>query len=205
MANIPGLLEKYKKIEGERFFQDVILDEEYKLAFPEKADVIIDVGALAGEFGAYMYDKAQVIYALEPHQGHYKELTTNIKEFGLSKFRPFNLALTDYNGEGTLVWGPRGGHKLVLGGGSDKTQKVKVKTLAQFMKDQKIDEVDILKIDIENGEDQVFTSSDFKDVARKIKFMIGEHAGVVVSDALRANGFYFCDTPRGWFARREDA
>ena len=34
---------------------------------------------------------------------------------------------------------------------------------------------DILKIDVENNEDEIFKAPDFKDVAGKIDFIIGEH------------------------------
>ena len=101
-----------------------------------------------------------------------------------------------------MVIGTRGSNRLVTGEGSDKTEKVQVKTLATFMKDEGIDHIDILKIDIENGEDEVFTAPDFKDVASKISFIIGEHAGSVVSDALRKNGFSFFDYPHGFTAER---
>ena len=72
------------------------------------------------------------------------------------------------------------------------------------MKDEKIDNVDILKIDIENGETDVFTAEDFtEEVARKINFMIGEHSNSQVSDTLRKYGFHFVDTPGGWIAKRK--
>lgn len=202
MANIKGLLDKYSKVENERFFQEVTINGEYEAAINKKADIVVDVGACAGEFGAYIYEKAGIIYSLEPYSGHYQELEANISEFNLTKIKPYKLALSNYNGEGTLVIGNRGAHRLVLGEGHDKTEKVQVKTLATFMKEEKIDHVDILKIDIENGEDEVFTALDFKDVADKISFIIGEHIGNIMSDVLRENGFSFVDKPGGFIAER---
>ena len=129
-------------------------------------------------------------------------MEANISEFNLTKIKPYKLALSNYNGEGTLVIGSRGAHRLVLGEGSDKTEIVQVKTLATFMKDEEIDHIDILKIDIENGEDDVFTALDFKNVANKISFIIGEHLGNIMSDALRKNGFIFIDKSGGFIAER---
>ena len=192
-----------KKYEGDRFYNEIIIGKEYRAARTKrKADVVIDVGSLSGEFSMYMYDRAQVIYALEPYSDHFVELYNNIKDFELTKIKPFRLALSNYNGEGTLAIGSRGGHKLISGSGNGKTETVDVKTLATFMKDEKIDNVDILKIDIENGEIEVFTSPDFEKVARKINFIIGEHSSTEVSDALHKYGFYFVNTPRGWIAKR---
>lgn len=204
MDDIKGLLKKYKNISEERFFKEIFNNKEYKPALYRKADVVIDVGACAGEFSAYIYRKAKVIYALEPFSEHFEELSNNVRDFGLSKIKPFKLALSNYNGEGTLVVGNRGGHKLVGGGSSEKTEKVDVKTLATFMEDEGMDQVDVLKIDIENGETEVFTSPDFtREVARKINYMIGEHSNSEVSDTLRKYGFYFVDRPRGWIAKRK--
>ena len=175
MSNLQGFIDKYMNDGAERFFHDVF-GGEYAPVLNAKADVVLDVGATAGEFSAYIYNKASVIYALEPYSAHYEELTGNIKEFGLDKIKPFRMALSDYNGEGNfLTIGGRGGNRLINGDGDEYTEKVQVKTLATFMKDVGIDHINILKIDIENGEVKVFNSPDFKDIAYKIDFIIGEH------------------------------
>lgn len=175
MKKIKKLLEKYKKIEGERFFEELFTNREYKLVRKVKSDIVVDVGACAGEFSAYIYDKAKVIYAIEPYSQHFEELTGNIKEFNLTKIKPFNLALSNENGEGNLILKDRGGHMLSKGNG----ERVKTKTLATFMKENKIKRIDILKIDIEGGENEVFNSDDFKEIAGRVKFIIGEHLGGV--------------------------
>lgn len=188
MSNIQGLLDKYKEIPEERFFAELFEGKEYEPTLNTKADVVIDVGACAGEFSAYIYEKATKIYAIEPYSGHYKELEENIKEFDLEKIRPFKLALSDYNGEGDLVVATRGGHVLTKGSKSSLTEKVQVKTLASFMKDQGLTRVDILKIDVENAENEIFNSKDFASVADKINFIIGEHLGQV-DNLLLSFGF----------------
>lgn len=170
---IDKLLEKYKKIKDERFFKELFEGEEYKPCLDIKADVVLDIGALAGEFSAYIYNKAKVIYAIEPHPKYYEELSTNIKEFGLNKIKPFNLALSDYNGEGKLRIGGRGGSALA----NDGTETVKVLTLSTFIKENNIKHIDLLKIDIEGGEEKVFSAKDFAEISDRIDFIIGEHIG----------------------------
>lgn len=173
MADIQGLLDKYSKIKDERFFGELFREEEYKPVLDLKDAVMIDIGALAGEFCAYAYDSARVIYAIEPLNENYQELEGNVKEFKLDRVKPYNLALSNNNGTGYLTTdSTRGGNKLAESG-----QEVQTRTLAQFMKDEGIDRVDVLKIDIEDGEDAVFKSSDFKDVVGKIQMIIGEHLG----------------------------
>ena len=176
--NIQKLRAKYKKIPGERFFADVFKNKEYKAARGVNGDVIIDVGALAGEFSAYMYDKAKIIYAIEPFSVYFKELTDNIKEFDLTKIKPFKLALSDHNGEGNLnIKETRGAAKLTE---EDDGEKVQTQTLASFIKKNNIDHINILKIDVEGEEDKIFKSPDFKEIADRIDFIIGEHLSSVV-------------------------
>ena len=170
MPNFKDYKEKYVE---DRFFQEVFLDEDYKSA--KEYLIVVDIGALAGEFSFYMHEGAKVIYAIEPFSESYKELIENIKEFGFDKVKPFKLALSDYNGEGHMVPAGRGGNVLLKESGTPKTEKVKVKTLATFMRDEGIEHVNILKIDIEDGEKEVFYSEDFKNVSGKIDFIIGEH------------------------------
>ena len=182
MNNIDKLLEKYKNIEGERFFAELFNRNEYK-ATREIYDVVLDIGACAGEFAAYIYDISKTIYAIEPHSGHYKELEDNIKEFELSKIKPYKLALSNQNGLGRLSLGGRGSHRLGIDG-----EETETKTLATFMKENNINHVDLLKIDIEGGENSVFNSDDFKEVVDKIDFIIGEHLSGLV-EKLQNYGF----------------
>lgn len=181
MANLRGLLDKYKE---DRFFQEVA-NGDYSPTLGHKSDVVIDVGALAGEFAAYIYDQSGVIYALEPYSEHFKELEENIKQFELDKIKPFKLALAGENATRTLVVQSRGGHTL---GVTEPLEEIQAVTLATFMKEQKIDHVDILKIDIEDAEIEVFNSPDFAEVVDKIDLIIGEHLGKV-HDIFETAGF----------------
>lgn len=184
---IDKLLEKYKQIPQERFFEDVFKGNEYIDALGRKSDIVLDIGACAGEFSAYIYPKATKIYAIEPFSEYYKELTDNIKEFNLDKIIPFKLAIGDYNGVGKLASDrSRGGNKLE--DNPDLFEEVIVKTLAQFIKDEHIERVDVLKIDIEGLEKKVFNSPDFIEVVDRIDYIIGEHLGEVI-ELLKSYGF----------------
>jgi FkbM family methyltransferase len=186
MSKIIPLLKKYFDDENERFFKELYIKNEYATVFSRPLDVVIDVGALAGEFGVYIYENAGRIYALEPFEDHYQELEKNITDYELDKILPRKLALAGHNGTAkiTTTWA-RGGNHLNVTEGS---VEVETKTLAQFMQDEGINHVDVLKIDIEGNEDVVFKTQDFKDVAPKIDFIIGEHLGGVRNELL-AEGF----------------
>lgn len=164
------LREKYK---DDRFWEEIWDLGEYAQAKELEGDnlTIIDIGCLSGEFGWWMYDRAKIIYAIEPHLPSYNELINNVTEYDKDfKFRCFNQALSDYNGEGKLTIKGRGGHALSLEGSDFET--VKVQTLESFMNNHGIDKVDIIKFDVEGAEDRIF--SGFDSIASRIRFLIGE-------------------------------
>jgi len=188
MANIQGLLEKYKNKEGERFFAELFEKGEYEAILNRKLDVVVDVGALAGEFGAYIYDKAGVIHCIEPFEPHFDELYKNIEEFQLTKMLPYRFAVYDYNGECRMsTSSARGGNSIT--NNKEETQPTPCYTLARFIELNEIKHIDLLKIDIENTEVQVFGSKDFKDVVDRIDCIIGEHLGGEAGETLLSYGF----------------
>lgn len=183
-------LKEYKKrYEQDRFFQEVFIHRVYSPVMDIKnIDVVLDVGALAGEFSFWIYSKAKNIYAIEPDPENFKELVSNIKEFEFERVKPFNIALGGKNRIGHVTEGGRGGGAL----SQDKTptkRDVQVKTLATFMKENNLKKVDVLKIDIEGGEKEVFEVKDFGEVSKDIKFIIGEHVAATSDHRLRELGF----------------
>jgi FkbM family methyltransferase len=174
--NIQGLLDKYKGMEGERFFSEVFNDKEYSQTLDVKADVVVDIGACAGEFSAYIHDHAVTIYALEPYSKHFKELEDNVKEFGLTNVKPLKLGISGQNGQRQLLIQNRGGHTISgVYIPNAQYEDIQTKTLATFMKDEGIDHIDVLKIDVEMAEAEIFNAPDFEEVSDKISMIIGEH------------------------------
>lgn len=172
------ILDLYKDIlENKHRFDDEIFEAEiYKSAVPHLT--IIDLGAFQGEFSFYCYNFADKIYAIEPDPTPYAVLKERVDKYSLDKIKLFPIALSNNSEDQNFFASGYGGSYLV-GETNGEHIKVKCSTLAQFMKDNKIDHVDILKVDIEDGENAVFNSSDFKDVADKIDVIIGEHLGSV--------------------------
>ena len=169
----------------DRFYREVFVEHEYKRAKRGSLKTVIDAGACGGEFSYWMYHTAEKIYAIEPEPTSFKEINDFVTKHNLYKIIPCNLALSDKNGFDDLVVGSRGSH--TLGYHPTANIKVKTQTLATFMKEHNIEQVDVLKIDIEDGELRVFGSVDFPEVADKIKFIIGEHH--VGDEFLKENGF----------------
>lgn len=172
--------------EGKRFYNDVILNEEYKLAkHPDihDSEVIIDIGACLGEFSYYIYDQAKVIYAIEANNKNYNDLEEYIEKYKLDKIKPFHLAIAGTNNIRELRSNiGLGGYSIV--NGTNLVEKIEGKTINTFAIENNIENIDILKIDVESAEGEIFNAPDFKDVAPKIKFIIGEVHGGSLSETL---------------------
>ena len=171
MADIQGLLEKYKHIEGERFFEEVFSGHDYGVVKDIGGKICLDVGALAGEFAAYVYDNFDTFYCIEPYSKHYEELVSNVREFGLDKIKPLRVAIVGDDKNVRVDILNRGGHHINRNG----TEKVPLLTLSEFVTMYGIDKVDLLKIDAESGEREIFSSSDFKDAHTRFPVIVGEH------------------------------
>ena len=189
--------EKYLKLD-DRFFAEVFIYGEYDpVREMKKLDTIVDVGALAGEFSFWVQNLgAKNIYAIEGDPDAYKELEENIKEFEFDRVKPFYLALGRTNRTGHITVSHRGGG--LLSGDISKTDRdVEVQTLATFMNKNKIKHIDLLKIDIEQGETDVFSAEDFASVADKIDRIMGEHVCSNSKEILERYGFMYEGYGRG--------
>lgn len=166
--NTLGYLNKYL---GDRFVKEVFTDSAYNLDF-----TVIDVGALSGEFSFAIAPFAKVVFAIEPNSKGYKELEDNITSFDFTNVKPFKIALSDKDGEDTLNNTGRGGDDLgKKEPNSGDTEIVTTQTLPTFMKNNEIQHIDILKIDIEHGEGRVFTADGIEECLKDIDLIIGEH------------------------------
>lgn len=183
-----------------RFFKEVFFDETYRAVRDlGKKPVAIDVGATTGEFSLWASQQFETIYAIEPVIDLFNYLKENTGDF--PQIKVFNLALGDKNRSGYMVDSSIGASRL-LEDESVTDCLTEVQTLATFMQKNNIEFVDCLKIDIEDGEKQVFESEDFKDVAEKIGFIIGEHVPHLVSGLLKSLGFHEFENEGGHFYKR---
>src|SRR3990167_703485 len=199
------VLELYKKIfdNKERFVNEVFEDEIYKWVCPQLT--IVDIGAYEGEFGFYCYNFAKKIYAIEPDPRPYKVLQKHIKDFELDKIQAFPIAISGKTG--SRMFNPTGfGGSTLLGPDGEGEGFIKVDSLSlkDFFDQNDIHHVDILKIDVESSEYEIFNAEDFKDIADRIETIIGEpHKGVdEVKNILEPLVFNITTKPSTFIARR---
>lgn len=183
----------------QRFFNEVFIEEIYK-PIRELGDlgVVIDLGATTGEFSLWVYNQAVEVYAIEADIRAYEHLRMNVEDF--PRIFPKYLAIAGENGTRQLSDNAIGGKSIAHPKG-DATD-IECKTLATFIREEKIDKIDCLKIDVEDAEKEIFEAKDFPEVAGKIKYIIGEHLEPSKS-ILEANGFDFGVYKHGQIAKRK--
>jgi len=141
-------------------YQSVLLDGEYDIAPPSHPKVIVDAGANIGLASIYFANRTPgaAIFALEPEATNYRLLRANVAPY--PRITPLNLALSGANERIDLFDG-RGGHTRfrtfgTAAEGDRRRCVVQGITMDALMAQLKVDIVDLLKLDIEGAEKDVF-------------------------------------------------
>lgn len=171
-----NILKLYKKLEEskERFIDETFELQIYNPVRPQLT--IIDGGAYGGEFSFYCLPFAKKIYAFEPDPKPYAIMEQLIKEFELGDIIELSSkALAGSNGKKWFRNSGAGGSSFAGGTEGENNIEVETITIATVFKENNIEQLDILKVDMENAELEVFSAPSFKEVKDKIKMIIGEH------------------------------
>ena len=133
--------------------------QKFKELAIKQGDVIFDVGAHVGSFSVYAAMKGAKVFAFEPCKENYMALLDNIKINNLEgKITPFNYGVGGRNETKQLGISESnsGGHSLLAG--SDQSELVNLKNISTIRAELNLTKVDLLKIDIEGGEYDLFES-----------------------------------------------
>jgi FkbM family methyltransferase len=148
-------------------FLEVIAREDYRLPFKTEPTAVVDAGAnigLASAWFAARYPTAKVL-AVEPDAGNYALLTENTKPY--RNVIPIQAAL--WSGSGSILLTDPGLGSSAYQVGSSQGEKanadesgvapVDAVDVPTLMSAHAIDRIDVLKVDIEGSEEEVFGSS----------------------------------------------
>ena len=115
-----------------------------------KDSVCVDVGANIGILSMYMslFTEAP-IYAFEPIKDTFEFLKKNI-EFNKMNVTPFNIALSDFTGKTQFEYDPKKNGSATFS--KNGTVEVEVMKLDDFVETNKIEKIDVIKMDIEGFE-----------------------------------------------------
>jgi FkbM family methyltransferase len=138
---------------------------------------VIDAGSNVGIFSLYAHPYSKVIHALEPAQEHFDTLNHMLEYNGIENVKTHKLALSHQNGETTFYHTPNvTAYSLrpeihVPEAGQETVQTIR---LDDFFKQEGIEHVDFMKLDIEGSEFEVVGGEGFENVADKIDALVVE-------------------------------
>lgn len=195
----------------DRFIGEVIIAEEYleiKKYIPKNDLTILDLGCNIGCFSFYMYDMAKQIYAIDIMEECVTDLKETINDSNLTKIKAFNLGIGKESGRKRIITNGeapgRGGHHIQsmgIQGENVINAEVDVMTLNEFLNMEKIEHLDLVKMDIEGGEYDVVSALDFPESCKKIDAFVGEYHGQFgnLFDVFMQNNFKFLEFPQKHF------
>lgn len=177
------------------FFQ-VFIDREHDVKWP-KSDVavIIDAGANVGYssvFFASQYPSATVI-AIEPEPGNYRQLVENTKAY--SNVKPVNAALLNEPGRVSISDPTAEEWAFRVDGSKKGGVDVEAVAIPQLLHRFGLTHVDILKIDVEGSEIEIFDTGSASWLNKVDNLMIELHdylrpgCEAAVSKALGPSAF----------------
>jgi FkbM family methyltransferase len=135
-------------------FTSIFAFNEFKLSgVDKKIKTIVDLGANNGASARFFSQKfpEATIYALEPDTDNFEILRKNVQ--GIRNIKPLNLAIWGKDGIVSLVsskadaWAKRFG---------ESPAGIRSITMPSLLEEFQIDKVDLLKIDIEGAEVEIF-------------------------------------------------
>lgn len=145
-------------------YEQVFIGQEYDFACAAPPRVIVDAGANIGLASIYFANKypAASIIALEPERSNFELLRENVRAY--PRVTPVQAALWNRNDEINLV-DPGLGKWGFMTEARDSPRSrpachtVRAMTVDQVMQDHGLEKIDILKVDIEGAEKEVFADS----------------------------------------------
>lgn len=124
-------------------------DDSLRINYPlNENSLVLDLGGYEGTWTQKIYDKYQCnIHVFEPIPNLYKSLVEKFKD--KDKIKIYNFGISDENKEIEISLLNDGSSFYIE---SENKVKTKVKSLIEFLENKKIENVDLIKINIEGDE-----------------------------------------------------
>lgn len=183
--------------------EEVYRDKVYAPFLEGQKDlIIVDCGANIGLTSYYFKDFAKTVYSIEPSKQHLECIEAMIKGVPkvvwekvtypnpITNIKVCPVAISNHDGTEKFYHSPNTTMFSLKDTVTDKNdyEAVETQTFETFMKNNDIDHIDFLKLDVEGAEDLVITSDGFRNVAPKIKVIMGEyHSWSGMSPPMFAN------------------
>jgi FkbM family methyltransferase len=169
-----------------RVLEQVFARQEYSLPKSVQPRTIIDAGANIGcatTFFANRYPDARII-AIEPDASNFEVLQANCA--GFTNVTPVAAALWSHPATLTFVNPHCGKWAFSMKERDNDGASVRGVTIPQLIEEFSLDRIDVLKIDIEGGEKEVFSASDLSwlDIVGTIAIELHDNAKPGCAKAL---------------------
>lgn len=162
-------------------FDEIFIKNEYFIKTNNESPVIFDCGAnigMATIFFKWLYPKS-IVYSFEPDKETFEILKKNISQNNIKDVYIYNVAITNNKGRTDFFIGEEPGSlgMSALPNRMKDTKLTKVNTisLSSFIKREKINKIDLLKMDIEGSEDVVIKDLSDSDEINKINEILLEY------------------------------
>lgn len=163
-------------------FEEVYKSGLYQPFIPQnpKGKTVLDIGGNIGITSYFFHDKFENVYTMEPSPDHFKTLTYMLDFNKIDNVHPFQIAVSNTDGKSAFfhynnrtmdsLYGNLQGPGLQMTG----SEEVELKRLDTFFEENKIEHLDLMKIDCEGVEFEVLCGDGFSNVAHKIDAIVGE-------------------------------
>lgn len=145
---------------------ELFLDHQYRFCdevIRKTQNPIIDIGGHLGFFSLYasLLNPIVPIYSFEPHDGNFALLKENLKQNHIKNVVPKALAVSDKIGQIELQLSQEDlNHSTIRAiEPTGKTQKVQTTTLERIFEKNRIGRCDLVKLDCEGAEFEIFYST----------------------------------------------
>lgn len=166
-------------IDSFEILKEIFIDRCYSDYFPFYEEVtIVDIGAHKGYFSIFAAQntkKTSKIYALEPSSKNFETLKNNTFVNKIQNITTFNIGIYSEKKEVKLYLGKSENNsffseyqKSINNENNHSSEMVKTLTLSDFFEQEKLTEIDFLKLDCEGSEYPIIFNTD-TDTLSKIK------------------------------------
>lgn len=182
-------------------FKQIFIKEDYNINFSFDPEIIIDAGANIGLASIYFSNRfpSALVYAIEPEKSNYSTLLKTVNAY--SNVTPINAALHHTNNLRLELFDRGIGHwgfttqAVKNNNRVTKLDKIETVSIYSIISLYSLKIIDILKIDIEGAEVEVFQKNSELWLPRVRCIIIEFHerfrpnSQLPITQLLRANGF----------------
>jgi FkbM family methyltransferase len=159
-------------------FDEIYRDKEYRgvEGILQNAKVILDLGAHIGLFSVYasvLAAEGAKIYAFEPDERNFLIMKEHLKMNGVRNVQVKNVAVGAESGERELYLSEDSHNHSFIGVGEGK--KVRAASLPDILRKNRLEKVDLVKMDIEGAEFEVMEALTGEDFSKIKSFYIEYH------------------------------